>query len=34
MEEFEKSLRAWSRGSNFVRLSDEQYAKLKIEKIH
>jgi hypothetical protein len=26
MPDFERSLRAWSRGSNFVNLSDEQYA--------
>jgi hypothetical protein len=29
MPEFERSIRAWSRGSNYVNLSDEQYAKLK-----
>ncbi len=29
MPEFERSLRAWSRGSNYVNLSDEQYGKLK-----
>jgi hypothetical protein len=29
MPEFERSVRAWSRGSNFVNVSDEQYAKLK-----
>jgi hypothetical protein len=27
--EFERSIRAWGRGSNYVNLSDEQYAKLK-----
>jgi hypothetical protein len=26
---FEHSLRAWGRGSNYVNLTDEQYAKLK-----
>jgi hypothetical protein len=26
---FEHSLRAWGKGSNHVRLSDEQYNKLK-----
>ncbi len=30
MAEFEHSLKAWGRGSNFVRLTDEQYAKLKV----
>jgi hypothetical protein len=29
MEKFERSLRAWSRGSNFVNVTDEQYGKLK-----
>jgi hypothetical protein len=29
MDDFEKSLRAWARGSNYVNLTDEQYAKLK-----
>lgn len=29
IEDFEISLRAWGRGSNFVQLTDEQYAKLK-----
>ena len=29
MPEFERSVRAWSRGSNFVNVTDEQYAKLK-----
>jgi hypothetical protein len=29
MPEFERSIRAWSRGSEYVSLSDEQYAKLK-----
>jgi hypothetical protein len=29
MPEFERSVRAWGRGSNYVNLSDEQYAKLK-----
>ena len=29
MPEFEHSLRAWSRGSNHVNLSAEQYAKLR-----
>jgi hypothetical protein len=29
MPEFERSVRAWSRGSNFVNLTDEQYPKLK-----
>jgi len=29
MPEFELSVRAWSRGSNFVNVTDEQYAKLK-----
>jgi hypothetical protein len=29
MPEFERSLRAWSRGSNYVNLSDEQYGKLQ-----
>ena len=29
LEKFEHSLRAWGRGSNYVRLSDEQYNKLK-----
>jgi hypothetical protein len=29
MPEFERSVRAWSRGSNFVNLTDEQYGKLK-----
>jgi hypothetical protein len=30
MAEFEKSLRAWGRGSAYVQLTDEQYAKLKV----
>ena len=29
MPEFERSLRAWSRGSNYVNLTDEQYAEQK-----
>lgn len=29
MEEFERSLRSWGSGSNFVCLTNEQYAKLK-----
>jgi hypothetical protein len=29
MPEFERSVRAWSRGSEYVNLSDDQYAKLK-----
>jgi hypothetical protein len=29
MPEFERSIHAWSRGNNYVNLSDEQYAKLK-----
>jgi hypothetical protein len=27
--EFEHSMRAWSRGSNYANLSDEQYQKLR-----
>jgi hypothetical protein len=27
--EFDRSVRAWSHGSNFVNLTDEQYAKVK-----
>jgi hypothetical protein len=26
---FENSVRAWSRGTNYVNITDEQYAKLK-----
>jgi hypothetical protein len=29
MPEFERSVRAWSRGSNNVNISDEQYQRLK-----
>jgi hypothetical protein len=29
MTEFERSVRAWNRGSNFVNVTDEQYGKLK-----
>ena len=29
LAKFEYSLRAWGRGSNYVNLTDEQYAKLK-----
>ena len=29
MPTFEHSVRAWGRGSNYVNLTDEQYAKLK-----
>jgi hypothetical protein len=29
MPEFERSVRAWSRSSNFVNVTDEQYARLK-----
>jgi hypothetical protein len=29
MPEFERSVRAWNRGSNFVNVTDEQYGKLK-----
>jgi hypothetical protein len=29
LAKFEHSLRAWGRGSNYVNLTDEQYAKLK-----
>ncbi len=29
MPEFERSVRAWNRGSNFVNVTDEQYRKLK-----
>jgi hypothetical protein len=29
LAKFEHSLRAWGRGSNYVHLTDEQYAKLK-----
>jgi hypothetical protein len=29
MAEFEHSAQAWGRGSNYVMLADEQYAKLK-----
>jgi hypothetical protein len=29
LEKFEHSLRAWGRGSNYVHLTDEQYAKLR-----
>jgi hypothetical protein len=29
MPEFERSARAWSRGSNYVNLSDERYGKLR-----
>jgi hypothetical protein len=29
MADFEKSLSAWGRGSNYVRLTDEQYEKLR-----
>jgi hypothetical protein len=28
LEEFENSMRAWGRGSNYVNLTDEQYAKV------
>ena len=29
MADFEHSMRAWSLGSNYVNLSDEQYQKLR-----
>jgi hypothetical protein len=29
MAEFDHSLRAWSRGSNYANVTDEQYQKLK-----
>jgi hypothetical protein len=29
MEEFERSVRAWGRGGNFVNITEEQYAKLR-----
>jgi hypothetical protein len=29
MPEFERSVRAWSRGSNFVNVTDAQYDKLR-----
>ena len=29
LAKFEHSLRAWGRGSNYVNLTDEQYAKVK-----
>ena len=29
MAEFERSVRAWSRGSSYVNITDEQYAKPK-----
>jgi hypothetical protein len=29
--DFEGSMRAWSRGSNYASLSEDQYAKLKAE---
>jgi hypothetical protein len=29
LAEFDRSVRAWSRGSNYVRLTDEQYSNLK-----
>jgi hypothetical protein len=29
LENFEHSLRAWGRGSKYVNLTDEQYAKLR-----
>ena len=32
MPDFERSVRAWSRGSDYVSLTDEQYAKLKRQR--
>jgi hypothetical protein len=29
MDKFEDSVRAWRRGTNYVNITDEQYAKLK-----
>jgi hypothetical protein len=29
MPEFERSVRAWNRGSNFVNVTEEQYGKLR-----
>jgi len=29
MDEFENSVRAWSRGVHYVNITDEQYAKLR-----
>ena len=33
LAEFDRSVRAWSRGSNFVNLTDEQYVKLGAAKL-